>query len=1188
MLTYHSISNSWFLKTKNRQQKRPSAKSYFTVYLILIVCLLCIDTKIQAQTNAPVSTNLSNNQNYILTTTPRKAGYSPSSTGYYTNDLMQSVQYLDGLGRPIQSIQIQGSPQLNDLVQPHAYDFMGREATTYLPYSSTVNDGSFKTDALTPGAGVFAFYYPAGSTGVSGSQQANGIVLTPSPDAVKSIEPSPLDRVIEQGFAGDPWQLTGTSGLTATPGHTMKMDYSSNDQTAFSSTPGASNTGSHKVALFTTTISANQTQTLNGNGATTYGTGVLSITISKDENWNPASDGCLGTSEQYKDKLGHVVLKRTYNLKNGSLEMLSTYYVYDDMGNLAFVLPPMAGADGTAAISQATLDNYCYQYRYDERNRMTQKKMPGKGWEYIVYNYIDQPVATQDSMQRFNKQWIYTKYDAIGRPVMQGIWTYGGAAISRASLQSTLTGILTNIWESPASTGNGYTNVAWPTGSTTPLTINYYDGYTGIPSLPAYSVPAAASQMTTGLLTATQTAILNTPATTLWTTHYYDGLGRDILTYKQHYLNAVASTNNFDAITTTYNFNNQPSSITRQHWNTSSNTVPVLTIANQFIYDHMGRKLETWEQITNGNNTPNPSSRFLISKVDLNEIGQLSIKHLHSTDSTNFLQNIAYTYNERGWMLGDTSALFSERLGYNIGTNAQYNGNIAKQNWSSATSTNSFTYGYDRLNRLVRGQSGDNQFIERGVVYDQEGNINNLSRVYAGTLIDSLAFNYAGSNNIMTATDNSSYSGSTGMKNGMWNYKYDGNGNLSTDPSKGTAGITYVYNLLNLPQSVAAFNMTYVYDANGSKLRRVIGSNTTDYIDGIEYDGGVITFIQTEEGRALPNGATLYNYEYNLSDHLGDTRLTFDTGTGAVRTVQQDNYMPFGLDISVGTISSPQNFYLYNKKELQSNTQLYDYGARQYDAVVGRWTTIDPLTEKFSNNSPYIYTYDDPIKHNDPDGRSGEVTIDKENHTITVRSNLILYGSAGNGDLANKTASNIQNQWNAAGGKVSIDGQDYSVSFSVTGSYRGDITAKEIGENKDIANNYIDVVSSGIPISYMDDTGSNTGQYLLGNISGANETTSSHEMGHGWGAVAGTPDGHPVETDIRGKGQPGIMQARGTIVDSQYQWDPKAPAGAKGGTLNPEKRKVTQTDINYLNLDKLKFDKDGKADLGKLSNRYHQ
>ena len=60
------------------------------------------------------------------------------------------------------------------------------------------------------------------------------------------------------------------------------------------------------------------------------------------------------------------------------------------------------------------------------------------------------------------------------------------------------------------------------------------------------------------------------------------------------------------------------------------------------------------------------------------------------------------------------------------------------------------------------------------------------------------------------------------------------------------------------------------------------------------------------------------------------------------------------------------------------------------------------------------------------------------------------------------------------------------------------------------------------------------------------------------------------------------MYARGTLVDAQYQYNPKARAGdgANGGTLDTNKRKVTQNDIDMLGLRTLKFNNKGKANLG--------
>ena len=917
---------------------------------------------IQSVDCQPFANNLSSSQNYVNTITPRIAGYNPAGSGYGTCDLMQTVQYFDGLGRPLQTVQVKASPAGYDVVQPVAYDAYGREVTKYQPYAATTNDGSYKPASLTEQT---SFYNPTGS-GTSGMQQSNGVVVNPSPYAQTVFEPSPLNRTTEQGAPGDPWQPgTGSD-------HTVKISYLTNDATI----PTASALNSYGVRLYTVTLSGNSRSLVNSG---LYTAGQLYVTITADENW---TSGKMNTTEEYKDKDGHVVLKRTFNHNTATNqdEVLSTYYVYDDLENLAFVLPPMAGADAgiSSANSQTVLDNLCYQYNYDERNRLIQKKIPGKGWEYIVYNSLDQAVLVQDANQRASNQWTVTKYDAQGRVIVTGLWN-AGSAIAQSTLQSSI--YAAAQWDSRDESNNtgtnpsGYVISSYPT-PTTFLTINYYDDYTA-PGLPSYAAPATAVTSVTNLPTAGKTAVLNNPSDMLWTVNYYDGLGRNIQSYKQHYLGGVVSANNYDAISTTYDFTNAPTTVTRKHYNATSGTTPALTVFNRYIYDHMGRKQKTWEQLNGG-------TTILLQQTDYNPLGQAWIKHLHGTgsDSTAFLQNTTYAYNERGWLQSSSAPLFSLQLAYNGGSNPQYNGNIQSQNWTSAASSGSFVYTYDPLNRLLSGATPGGQYIERSISYDLEGNIKTLSRVYGGTLIDSLSYNYqdAAANTTMqlqSVTDQSSNTGPLGYTTGTSGYQYDNNGNMVADNSKGISGTSgIVYNLLNLPQSISAKGTVYTYSADGEKLRRAVTLNGvttyTDYIDGIEYDGTsnsneAITFVQTEEGRSLPNGST-WNYEYNLADHLGDTRLSFDSGTGAARTEQQDNYLPFGMDISVGTINSPQNYYLYNKKESQPSWNVYDYGARFYDPVIGRWTSVDPLAEKDRRWSPYGYGHDNPIRFIDVDG----------------------------------------------------------------------------------------------------------------------------------------------------------------------------------------------------------------------------
>lgn len=909
----------------------------------------------------PLGASLSAGMNYISTLVPRQP-FTDASALASKNvcEVMQSIQYLDGLGRPLQTVQVKGNPDATrDLIQPFEYDVFGREVKKDLPYTTVVgNPGSYRADALTAGAGQAAFYNTIGQNYKSMS----------TPFAITGIEPSPLNRPVEQGAPGTDWQL-GT--------HTVKTDYLFNNVISYSDTAHT-----RAAALYRAGINSDQSRTLSRAGSNTavYDAGQLYVTVNKDENW---SSGRAGTVEEYKDKEGHVVLKRTFNYNNGTLETLSTYYVYDDKEMLAFVLPPAANPDNNAAISQTTLDNLCYQYQYDGLGRLSAKKLPGKGWEYMVYNLLDQVVFTRDANQAALTQWAFVKYDGAGRVIMTGLED-NNASIPK-ELQDYMTYQLEQQtftqWETRSASGGvqGYTNTAFPNGTNVrPLTVNYYDDYTmsGMP----YDYHTGYSAMTRSLPTAVKTAVLNTPSDMLWSVHYYDDLGRSTKTYTQHYLGGVQSGNNYDEVSVAYDFTNAVINTTRQHHTAAASGAVVLTVADSLVYDHMGRKVQSWNRI-------NSNTKILLSQTEYNELGQLYTKKLYSTDNgANFLQKVQYAYNERGWLTASMAGLFSMQLNYNDGARPQYNGNIAGQSWlTSGQSAKSYTYVYDKLNRLLSG-AGSDGYIERSISYDLGGNIKTLSRLTNGTLTDSLTYSYTNgnaSNQISTIADASG--SSVGMPSGSTTYNnYDGNGNTVYD---GRNAATIIYNMLNLPQSIAAKSTTYTYDAMGQKLRRVAGTATTDYIGGIEYDGSTstspsITFVQTAEGRVLNVGGTP-NYEFSLTDHLGNSRVNFDSSSGGV-VKQADDYYPFGMEISRGTVTSPKNEYLYNRKELQEGLGQYDYGTRLYDPVIARWTSIDQLAEKYQLFSPYTYVANNPLRFIDEDGR--EIVIPTMKGDLTYRN----------------------------------------------------------------------------------------------------------------------------------------------------------------------------------------------------------
>jgi RHS repeat-associated protein len=203
------------------------------------------------------------------------------------------------------------------------------------------------------------------------------------------------------------------------------------------------------------------------------------------------------------------------------------------------------------------------------------------------------------------------------------------------------------------------------------------------------------------------------------------------------------------------------------------------------------------------------------------------------------------------------------------------------------------------------------------------------------------------------------------------------------DLNKGIDLITY--NHLNLPTHIyfanngtAGRRIGYVYTADGIKLRKYTHLNTnaegpvSDYVGAFVYENNELQFIQTSEGRLVPDDNGGYNYEYALKDHLGNTRVMFSQ-TGEV--LQDQSYYPFGMSMGEALTfdmpsTLPDNKYLYNGKELQNDFGLgwYDYGAMFYDPTLGRWHAVDPMAEAYNRESPYTYVKNNPLIFVDPDG----------------------------------------------------------------------------------------------------------------------------------------------------------------------------------------------------------------------------
>jgi len=212
----------------------------------------------------------------------------------------------------------------------------------------------------------------------------------------------------------------------------------------------------------------------------------------------------------------------------------------------------------------------------------------------------------------------------------------------------------------------------------------------------------------------------------------------------------------------------------------------------------------------------------------------------------------------------------------------------------------------------------------------------------------------------------------------------------------------------------------------------------------------------------------------------------------------------------------------------------------------------------------------------------GEAELHTGRQQIIIHSVIFFYGDAANEILSLQIAKDIADHWNQANGTVMIRNRLYNVVFDIEGYWARHLVPEMVYENTNPRNNYFRIESyAGTDISFVDGIGSNTGYFKLDNLLN-NSTTAAHEYGHTLGLD------HPQVLDIRGKGQPGIMYPRGTIVDAAYQYNPAAAPLEPGGTINPFTRKVLQEDIDLLQIKKLDFSKTGFAMLGEFSSVWHE
>ena len=599
------------------------------------------------------------------------------------------------------------------------------------------------------------------------------------------------------------------------------------------------------------------------------------------------------------------------------------------------------------------------------------RKLPGCDAVRYVYDKADRLIFVQDGNLKGQGRWRFTIPDALGRTVLSGLCSEP-LPVDGSAVEAEFTG------------SGSYKGYAVKVGGTVRalsgsrlLTVNYYDNYDflGKNGFPAYAYDSSMESSgygtksdARGMLTGSVTGLAGDGAGQLYSVVYYDRRSRPVQRQGSNSLGGK------ETEYTAYNFTGQPTRLRHVH---TAQGKAVRTEVRTYSYDHAGRlltvkhKLDALGEVTLVNNV-------------YDDLGRLQSKSLHGSA----VNKQTYAYNIRNWLTGVSGSKFTQNLYYNTGNGVvKYNGSISSMTWKSGneSTVRGYKFTYDGLDRVLNATYGEtasistnaNRFSENVTGYDKNGNIKSLQR-YGQTgasaygLLDNLTYTLTGNqlSCVEDAVSTAAYGTNTAFVNGAsaaGEYAYDVNGNLTKDLNKGIADIQY--NVLNLPSTVSfsdGSTITYTYGADGTKLRTVhkIGSTTTttDYCGNVIYENGTQKLLLTEEGYINLTGTQ--QYHYYLKDHQGNNRVVINQSG----TVEETNhYYPFGGVFGTAGNTQP---YKYNGKELDTKKGLnwYDYGARHYDAALGRFTTNDPLAEKYYSMSPYTYCADNPVKFIDPNG----------------------------------------------------------------------------------------------------------------------------------------------------------------------------------------------------------------------------
>ena len=855
------------------------------------------------------------------------------------SDVKETKQYFDGLGRLLQTVNKQYSPLGNDLVTPVYFDAYGKSSLAYLPFISNTtanstdvtNDGNIKLDPFQQQTG----FYNNLLTGQSGETNVGTGKLNWAYGQT-NYEASPLNRVLSTYAPGVNW--IGSAGTGSQ--HIVQDQY-------------VTNTAADNVQNWSCSVASGAIPASIG----AYNAGVLYKKIIIDESGNQTIE--------YTNFDGKMVLKQVQASASPGTNhsgWQNTYYIYDDIGNLRYVLQPAAIqlllSNSTWSLTSVTnlLTNFAFYYEYDYRNRLIIKRVPGAQPVYMVYDARDRIVLTQDGNLRTSNQWIFTKYDALDRPVMTGTYT-DNTNLTQATEQTYLNSLGMGFYETFAAGSfpqYTLTNSFPSTTASNILTVTYYDNYLWTTSTPL-SAGYDATQASSGFQAASTTAypypvsVALTPYTTLgivtgtisklmtapseyttqydYSASYYDDHNR--ISQSQ----SINVSGGIDKTTNQFAFDGKLV-VSKTAHNKSGTNAQSYTVITTNNYDNMGRVQSVTKNVNNG---AIAADQQTIATNSYDELGRLRTKALGAS-----LDNLTYDYNVRGWLLGINRAYlstvttptnlipsagnwFGMELAYdqtssqavdNSYAAAQFNGNIAGTVWKTAADGigKKYDFTYDKLSRLTAANykqdngsgsydvSAGLNFSVSNLAYDPNGNIMSMNEMgwqigKGSTTIDQLTYTYLPNSNQLQNVINPYSNAATTLGDFRYSQTYT-TALGGAGVAKPTSAVDYAYdNKGNLKsdknKDITSISYNYM---NLPQLITIVNSKGTSTIQYV-YDasGNKLQKIAIEpNGTVNNNGTNVTSTITTVTSYIGLFNYKSVTyATGSLSSLQYTDNLQF-------------------------------------------------------------------------------------------------------------------------------------------------------------------------------------------------------------------------------------------------------------------------------------------------------